>query len=285
MSERLAPLLERYYRRFDAVAHVPRDPVQFPHRYAERDDVEAVGLLAASLAFGRVASFGAVLDFMLAALGEAPARVLREAAAGRPEARSMVRAAAGTKYRWLDSAELEALLLALGSVLDQGSLQDHFLRFEGSTWDALGGMLDDLRARAAAEHPAPEARARALAFLFPRTKTAACKRQHLFLRWMVRSDREGADFGLWTRVSPAALVMPCDVHTARIGHALGLCSRPQASRRTADELTAALRRIDPEDPVRFDFALCHLGISGGCRGRRIEAVCSGCDLREACRWW
>ncbi len=281
----LAPLLERYYGRFDAAAHIPRDPIQFPHRCARPEDIEAVAFIAASLAFGRVASFGAVLDFLLERLGEHPAEVLREASRGSTPARARVHAAAATKYRWLESAELEALLLAVGSVLAEGSLEDHFLRFEGNTWSALEGFLGDLRARAAAAHPAPQERSRALAFLFPSTRTAACKRQHLFLRWMVRPDREGADFGLWTRVSPASLVMPCDVHTARIGHALGLCSRPKASRRTANELTVALRRIDAEDPVRFDFALCHLGISGGCRGRRIEAICGGCDLREACRWW
>ncbi len=101
---------------------------------------------------------------------------------------------------------------------------------------------------------------------------------------MVRSDREGLDRGLWTALSPANLIVPADVHTARIGHAVGLCRRPQPSRRTADDLTAALRRFDPVDPVRFDFALCHLGISGRCSARLDPDVCPRCDLRPACRW-
>jgi uncharacterized protein (TIGR02757 family) len=274
----LADLLGTFVDRFDADAHIPKDPLQFPHRYSDRADVEAVAFLSASLAFGRVASFSAVLESMLSALGPSPAQALVDLD------EDTLRRATPKRYRWLAEEDLRALLRAVGSTLAaHGSLEAAYV-VTGEPWADLGRFLDGLRCEAERHHPAPTERARALAFLFPRTRgAAACKRQHLFLRWMVR--RSHPDLGLWSRLEPSALVMPCDVHTARIGHALGLNSRPEPSRKTADELTRALREIDPSDPVRFDFALCHLGISGGCKARRIEAVCSDCDLKSACRWW
>ena len=278
IDPRLGPLLERYAARFDAAAHIARDPLQFPHRCADPTDAEAVAFLAASLAFGRVASFSAVLETMLDALGPRPAQRLTEA---DPD---LLQRASRRRYRWLAPDELAALLFAIGDALaEHGTLEALYAEgARGEAWGDLGRFLADLRRRAEQHHPAPRERARALAFLFPSTAgSAACKRQHLFLRWMVR--RTPPDLGLWSTIDPGALIMPCDVHTARIGHALGLCSRPDPSRRTADELTSSLRALDPEDPVRFDFALCHLGISGGCRGERIEAVCGSCDLRAACR--
>ncbi len=153
-------------------------------------------------------------------------------------------------------------------------------------WGPLGTFLSTLREFALAVHPHPKERHRAVAFLFPSaTGAAACKRQHMFLRWMVRPATEGVDFGLWTCVKPADLICPCDVHTARIGHALGLCVSPEPSRKVANELTRSLGLFDSDDPARFDFALAHVGISGGCRAKYLSTVCETCGLRESCRWW
>jgi uncharacterized protein (TIGR02757 family) len=284
LHTRLRPLLERHYRDFDAPAHLVRDPLGFLHRYARRDDVEVVGFVAASLAFGRVRSFAHVLDVVFDALGEHPADALRSGDVAVFEAATRV------GYRWLQPADLKALLGALSIALTKhGSLEALFAADDDGgedTWTALGAMLTKLRGWATERHEAPEERSRALAFLFPSTDAAAaCKRQHLFLRWMVRPDVEGADRGLWTQVDRRRLVMPCDVHTARIGHALGLADRSDPSRSTADQLTRNLRLIDPTDPVRYDFALAHLGISRGCKGRMLESICGSCSLRSACRWW
>ncbi len=279
MNPALGPLLDAFASRFDASAHIHRDPLRFPHRFTAHDAVEAVAFLAASLAFGRVASFSVPLEAMLTALGPHPAAALR---AADPD---VLRRATPGRYRWLDPDDLRALLAAVGGAIrEHGSLQGLYVGgATGDPWADLGRFLAALRGFAEAAHPAAGERSRALAFLFPSTTAAAaCKRQHLFLRWMVR--RDPPDLGVWTAVEPSALVMPCDVHTARIGHALGRCERPEPSRRAAVALTRSLAAIDPQDPVRFDFALCHLGISGGCKARRIEAVCSSCDLRSACRW-
>lgn len=283
-TSEIKPLLERLYGSFDFALHVERDPLKFLHRYQEPRDVEVVGLISASLAFGRVRAFCGVLEPLLSSLGPHPAEVLGDMRGG------VGAADCGAGYRWLQPQDLRAMLEAIGRALrEAGSLQALFASHdEGGedTWKALGGFLMALRRWAAEAHEDAEGRSRALAFLFPSVHgDAACKRQHLFLRWMARSPKEGADLCLWTGIEPARLVIPCDVHVGRIGHALGLASKPEPGRSTADEITRNLRLVDPVDPVRFDFALAHLGISSGCRAQPISSVCTGCGLRTACRWW
>lgn len=295
----LEPLLELHYGDFDFKGHIPRDPVRFPHQYSERADVEVIAFIASALAFGRVSAFEPHLAKICDVLGKEPAAMLLAAttATPDPEALDAIAAATAWKYRWLTSDDLRAMLLALGKALHRwGSLEESFRAHmpEAPTkkeaalgvWAPLGAWLMSLRALALEEHPEPEVRHRAMAFLFPSTKgTAACKRQHMFLRWMVRPPTEGVDFGIWTVLTPAELVPPCDTHTARIGHALGMCTSADPSRKTADELTRSLRLFDTEDPARFDFALAHLGISGGCRAQYLATICDTCGLRRACQWW
>lgn len=296
---RLKPLLELHYGDFDFKGHIPRDPVRFPHLFEDRADIEVIGFIAAALAFGRVAAFEPHLARICEELGSAPAQLLKDATADKPDpdALEAIDRATAWRYRWLTSEDLRAMLLALGKALHRwGSLEESFQAHvpakpkkkekELGVWLPLGAWLKALRALALEEHPQPEARHRAMAFLFPSTDgAAACKRQHMFLRWMVRPPKEDVDFGIWTVLTPAELVPPCDTHTARIGHALGMCSTADPGRKTADELTRSLRLFDPEDPARFDFALAHLGISGGCRAQYLPTTCDTCGLREVCQWW
>ncbi len=124
--------------------------------------------------------------------------------------------------------------------------------------------------------------ARGLRHLLPDPSgPGASKRWNLYLRWMVRGP-DGVDLGLWGGVPASALVVPLDTHLHRVGRALGLTARRDASWRTAEELTASLRRIDPEAPVRYDVALCHLGMSGRCPARRDPVRCAACPLQGAC---
>ena len=120
--------------------------------------------------------------------------------------------------------------------------------------------------------------------LFPLPSAGGpCKRLHLFLRWMVR--REAPDFGLWTGVSPARLLIPLDTHVENMSRAIGLTRRRSRNWRMAQEVTQHLALVDAEDPVKFDFALCHKRMSGDCRDRRDPIVCQPCGLRTVCRHW
>ncbi len=119
---------------------------------------------------------------------------------------------------------------------------------------------------------------------FPRPSTGgACKRMLLFLRWMIR--REAPDFGLWTAVPPAALLIPVDTHIENMARALGLTRRRSRNWKMTEEITRGLRRLDPTDPVKYDFSLCHTRMSGQCLDRRDAAVCAPCRLRSVCRHW
>ncbi|PYM58132.1 MAG: hypothetical protein DMD77_08830 [Candidatus Rokuibacteriota bacterium] len=119
---------------------------------------------------------------------------------------------------------------------------------------------------------------------FPRPSTGgACKRMHLFLRWMIRQEKP--DFGLWTEVPPAALLMPVDTHIENMARSVGLTRRRSRNWKMVEEITAGLKRLDAEDPVKYDFALCHKRMSGQCLNRRAAVVCAPCALKPACVHW
>ncbi len=275
-----------FERRFDKAARLGFDPVDLPRRYGDPADQEVAGLFAAALAYGRADLFKPQLEGVLAEMGPSPARFC-ERLAEAPR-RGLF---AAFRYRFNVPADLAALAAAAGHVrLARGSLGD---RFAALLRDAAGAPEPLRRAlsRFARElREAPPARAalagrgpRGLAHLLPDPDLAgACKRWNLYLRWMVRGPDE-IDLGAWKGVPRSSLVVPLDTHVARIARYLGLTDRRDMTWRTAEEVTASLRRLDPEDPVRFDFALCHLGMSGACPPRRDPTRCAACPLREGCR--
>ena len=257
MTEPVGPGLEALYASCDFEARLVSDPVRFPRRYTAPRDIEVAGFLAATYAFGRVDLFGAVLERLLDAMGPSP-RDFLDRYDGAPLGRF--------EYRWLKSARLERLFRRLRIVLDEhGSLGEVAIQgFDGS----MAGSIEALADAIGPEVARP-------------SKGSACKRMCMWMRWMVRSDAEGIDLGIWD-LPASALVVPLDVHVARISRLVGLTQRKTDGWRTAEDITRSLASFDPDDPVRFDFALAHLGISGGCIGRFSEAHCPRCALRPAC---
>jgi uncharacterized protein (TIGR02757 family) len=293
----LAPLLARLELELDTADRIGFDPVELPRRYRARADQEVAGLFAAALAYGRADLFKPQLERVLAEMHPSPARFCEEFARA-PRAGAF----AAFRYRFNQPADLAALAAAVGHVrLLHGSLGDRFAAlFRGeasvevgghSPSTHQGGALRPALARFARElREAPPAQAllagrgpRGLAHLLPDAALAgACKRWNLYLRWMVRGP-DAVDLGAWPGVPRSALVVPLDTHVARIARHLGLTRRTDMSWRTAAEITESLRRIDPEDPVRFDFVLCHLGMSGACPLRSDPVHCEVCLLSAACQ--
>src|SRR3989449_679329 len=150
--------------------------------------------------------------------------------------------------------------------------------------DLFGRQLDGVLAADLREVFPRGRRSRGYRHLFPLPSAGGpCKRLHLFLRWMVR--REPPDFGLWTAVAPARLLIPVDTHVENIARSIGLTRRKSRTWRMAEEITRRLAAIDPEDPVKYDFALCHKRMSGDCRDRRDAVVCAPCGFKPICRHW
>ncbi len=280
----LRPALEALLLGTDAAERMRGDPVELPHRYREPADVEVSALLCAALAYGRVDLFKPRLTALLDALGPAPAALAIEA-----EPRELLRRAKGFSYRMTDARDVACLLYGAGATLrEHGSLGACFsahYRRTGTVREALGAFVGELCAPDFTPITGQRGPTRRLKHLLPHPgRGSACKRLNLFLRWMVRGP-DGVDFGLWRDVPAAALVVPLDTHVHRIGRFIGLTRRKDLSWKTAEDVTRRLRLLDAEDPVRYDFALSHLGISGTCAARKDARRCSGCPLKPICRYW
>jgi uncharacterized protein (TIGR02757 family) len=266
--------LDELLRTYDRERHRAADPVSFVHRHADDADREVVGLLASSLAFGNVKAVRASVERVLVELGPRPAAAI-EAATERELRRRLRRFVHRT---WTGDDVAHLLARAAMVRREEGSLGRAFaarLARSPGLQPGLASFAAELRG---------SARGRGIRHLVPDPEAgSACKRLVLYLRWMVRRA-DGIDLGLWP-IDPSVLIMPVDTHILRIGKNLGLTARNDASWRTAEEMTASLRRFDPEDPVKYDFALCHLGISRACPSRPDPALCASCVLRSVCVQW
>ncbi|MEQ1758308.1 MAG: TIGR02757 family protein [Vicinamibacterales bacterium] len=280
-GERLREGLDRIYREFDH-RESATDPIHIVRRFSSAEDREVVGFCAAALAFGRVASVLQSIEALLAAMGPRPARFVRGFSPARDRA-----AIDPIVHRWIRGADLVALLLILKRMLgESGSIEAFFVAGDDPAAPDVSPGLESFSRRALeTDLTAAYGRARpkraGVGYFFPRPSAgSACKRLNLFLRWMVRRDE--IDLGVWTRVSASRLIVPLDTHIIRLGRCLRLTRRVSPGWRMAADVTASLRAIEPADPVRFDFSLCHVGMMNGCGFGRPQRD-SQCPLRGACR--
>ncbi len=280
-SDRLRLPLDQLYHAFDH-RESATDPIHIVRRFASVADREVVGFCAAALAFGRVASVLQSIESLLSAMGPHPAAFVRGFDIDRDRA-----AIDPIVHRWIRGADLLALMLVLKRMLaESGSIEGFFVDGdEGSAPDISPGLESfsrraletDLRAVYGRSLP----KRAGVGYFFPRPSGgSACKRLNLFLRWMVR--RDAIDLGVWSGVAKSRLIVPLDTHVIRLGRCLRLTRRVSPGWRMAADITAALRAIDAEDPVRFDFSLCHVGMMNACGYLRPQRD-SQCPLRGACR--
>lgn len=269
--------------------------MSFAHRYDDPLDRELVALISACCAFGNVRAILRKLDELFDRVGPRPSL-----AADRPAA--LGKRLAGFKHRLFRGEDLVRLLVGARRVQREfGSLGAAFIR----------DLADADAARPSNADGGPEAFREALACLCDRIRRAgglpapgerdasgrrgpthllgdpragsASKRLLLFARWMVR-EADGVDLGLWA-VPPHRLVVPVDVHIHRLSRNLGFTRRRDVSWRTAVEITQALARFDANDPTRYDFSLCHMGMVQRCPSKRDARRCEGCGVRPVCLHW
>lgn len=245
--------LEALYRRYNRKECIHPDPLEFVHQYGNPMDREIVGLIAACLAYGRVRQILASVSCVLERMNPSPGRFLLDNPLDH-----ILSTFRSFKHRFTTGAELAALL---------GSMREMLLRFGSLEACFLAGFRPgDATVLPALEYFAHQLRCVCPGgldgMLLPRpVKGSACKRLHLFLRWMVRED--DVDLGVWKGLDPSWLLIPLDTHMFRIAGGLGLTARRQPNLRAALEITDAFRAVSPEDPVRYDFALTRLGIRDG----------------------
>lgn len=261
--------------------HLSPDPLEVVRRYSHRDDLEVAGFLGAGLAFGSARGAVRSVEDLLARIDPdwtGPGAAVRAWDDRRDAPRLR-----GWRHRWLGEREAAAVIHVLARVLrEHGTVEAFFAAGDAAGVNGgadVGDALTSFCERALALAPRGAPPRTAYWFSGP-AKGGSAKRLCLFLRWMCR--RDGLDPGPWTTVDPSRLVVPLDVHVARISRYVGLLRRASPGWRSALDVTANLRRFDAADPVRFDYALCRLGILGTCPRRRERRKCDGCPLFEVC---
>jgi len=263
--------------------HLANDPLSFCHRYSDPADREIAAVIASAFAYGGIKIILRTLESIFSELGPSPRSYV--------ESFSPVRALktfSGFKHRFNDGRDLVALLWGIRLMIaDAGSVNAFFLRFHDASAKDVTAALNGYSSAVLAQDYRPvfgSASAPAgsyFPFLFPAPAAgSACKRLCMFLRWVVR-PADGIDLGIWRGVSPSRLVIPVDTHICRICSYLGFTGRKAADWRMAQEITAALRFLDPADPVKYDFSLAHLGISEGCTGAD-PLLCLSCAIKGIC---
>src|SRR5262252_2322956 len=277
----IARALERVRQSCDVPARLALDPVAVLHRYPRPQDRELVGLIASAVAFGNVKALRAKLEDALLRLGPDVARVADDK--GDVFARL-----AGWKHRVYRDEDLARLLWGARRVQRQaGSLGSRFAadleRAAGDLRLALTSFTSAIRRAGRLAPKSGQARRGSAHILADPRGASACKRLLLYLRWMIR-PADGVDVGLWP-IDPSALLIPVDTHIHKLSRNLGFTRRKNLSWKTAEEVTAALRRFDAADPTKYDFALCHLGMLQRCPSRRDAKRCQGCGVLPICRHW
>lgn len=246
----LKPFLDSKVDQYNQLGFIKNDPVSIPHQYTKKQDIEISGFLAATLAWGQRITIINKTRVLLEMMDNSPHDFLLHHTLDelKPFEKYKHRTFNGTDtlyfieflsqfYKKNESLESAFSVAVSGYTVEQNLINFYHLFFS----------LPDSPSRTRKHLATPE-------------RKSACKRINMFLRWMVRKDNQGVDFGIWTKISPSQLICPCDLHVERVARKLKLIRRKQMNWETALELTANLRKLDPLDPVKYDFALFGLGI-------------------------
>lgn len=255
MKDKLKEKLEYHYKAFDK-SKIEPDPLQFLHRYSNPADIELIGFISSVFAYGNVKQIITTIEKITALLTPAPVAFLINS--NRP---TIQRTFKGICHRFYSEEDVITLFIVLKSIYKEyGMIKNLFLRIydgkENNVKSAISGFSKAFLSIAEKEK---RDITHGVVFMCPDPeKGSACKRINLFLRWMVRKDE--LDFGLWHEIPASELIIPVDTHIARICRHLKLTGRKNADWKMAEEITENLRKFDPADPVKYDFAICHIGM-------------------------
>jgi len=270
-------VLEKLYSKYNHRDLIKPDPLQFVYRYDKPSDMEVAAFLSADLAYGRVEQIQESLTNLFERMGDSPYAFIK--GFGKAEQKSLK----GFKHRFTTNQDISDLLMLLKKVLNRyAGIEEFFIQGYNprdiNIVPALSKFCNSLLDMYAAEHNPKTSRGLKYLLVSP-ANGSACKRLNLFLRWMVRND--DVDTGLWKSIDKAKLIVPVDVHMGRLCKILGLYNRKVFSLATAIKITEGFAEIEPNDPVKYDFALSRIGIVENCNGS-FHAKCEGCELFGFC---
>ncbi len=275
-AKKLTHCLERLLKISPAHQRIKADPIEFPRRYQDQREIEIAGFVASVLAYGRVELFKQTLEKLFALSEGKLYRYMNHFIANQERPRFK-----GIYYRFNTEEDLFYLMALMSRVIqDHGSIGTLFLSLYHEADEDIGPTLS--RFVAALRKYLSKPISRGLSYLLPSPNSgSACKRLNLFLRWMIRPN-DGVDFGLWKEIPADKLIIPLDTHIIRIAQYLELTSRKSPDWKMAKEITNFLKRCDPHDPLKYDFSLCHLGISEACPIAYDPQKCQVCPLEAVC---
>ncbi|MFI5153678.1 MAG: TIGR02757 family protein [Chitinophagales bacterium] len=248
----LKEFLDRKVEEYNQPAFIADDPISIPHRFSKMQDIEIAGFFSAVFSWGNRKTIIGKSKELMDRMGHSPYAFIRD------HQEKDLKRLVGFRHRTFNDTDLLYFV---------HFLRHHYLQFD-SLEDAF--LADPIQGRKFMESALnnfqkqftslPDAPARTFKHIASPEKKSTCKRLNMFLRWMVRKDDRRVDFGIWNRINPSLLICPIDLHVARVAKKFGLLTRSNADWTAAIELTENLRSFDPEDPVKYDFALFGLGI-------------------------
>jgi uncharacterized protein (TIGR02757 family) len=252
MEQGLKEFLDEKVVQYNSPAFIELDPVQIPHSYTRKEDIEISGFLSAVISWGNRASILKNAKRMLAFMGNSPYDFILN------HNESQLKKMDGFVHRTFNSDDLLSFVEGLNHLYKKkDGLEGIFVRYQTS--ESLQPAIHELK-REFFTLPHLE---RSRKHLPDPMSGSAAKRMNMFLRWMIRKDDKGVDFGLWKLIPPSILSCPLDVHSGNVARKLGLLTRRQNDAKAVTELDTRLREMDSGDPVRYDFALFGLGVFEG----------------------
>lgn len=253
MTDELKAFLDQKVLEYNQPDFITLDPISIPHRFSKKQDIEIAGFIAATLAWGQRKTIINKCLELLTMMDNAPYDFITN------HEDSDLKPFLHFKHRTFNDIDTLYLIEFFSKFYrNHSSLEAAFCMGWNDSPDVMEVLLTNFHELFFRDPDAPQRTRKHVAT--PKRK-AACKRINMFLRWMVRQDEQGVDFGIWHNIKPYQLICPCDLHVDRVGRKLGLITRKQTDWLTAMELTSNLRALDPVDPVKYDFALFGLGVS------------------------
>lgn len=257
MNDNLKRKLETHYKAFDKTKITP-DPLQFLHKYSCKEDIEIMGFIASVFSYGNVKQIINTLNRLTSVTGNEPYEFVKNFDKKKQSFRFN-----NLQHRFYPSADIINLFEVLKIILNEySSINNFYMQFYNSDSINLKYNISRFSQELIRIYLAQTKKLNpsfGIIFMFPDPlKGSACKRMNLFLRWMVRKDE--LDFGLWNEIPTNKLIIPVDIHIAKICKSLGLTNQKNVSWKMAEEITEKLKMFDPIDPVKYDFALCHIGM-------------------------